>query len=183
MTIPFRGRGAPRFTREGLTSFFCYDEAQEHSALAIFSVKEPEAEVRLELVPVVAVRGRFACPELKRVPEDTSIYFYVRTLSGSVRVGVVHAIDAAFKLKLPPGDYRGHAFGPEVQLGIVDAWLEEDEKEHDLGTVDLEPSAVARSYGKAPPRWWIKETRGVSPDVEMSDYEGRWLLIVYWAWW
>ena len=100
-----------------------------------------------------------------------------------MRIAAGPTRDGRFKLKLPPGKYLQNCFGEEVELLPLDLDLRADKPDHDLGKVEFMASGIARAYGKAPPEWWVKEARGVSEEKEADDYRGKWLLVIYWAWW
>ena len=36
-------------------------------------------------------------------------------------------------------------------------------------------------YGEKPPQWHILDARGVSKDVQISDFKGKWLLVYFWG--
>jgi len=183
--IRVRGRRGPYVSASAVASFLTYDAAQKHAAIAVVRTKALKGSITLKLEPAVTVRGRYYCPELERSPRWANGYVFAFTPDGreSVRIAAGPTTDGRFKLKLPPGQYRQNCFGEEVELLPVDFGLYADEPDHDLGTVELMASGIARAYGKAPPDWWIKEARGVEKDVEPSDYRGKWLLVMYWAWW
>ena len=183
--VPVRGRRGPYVSGSAVVSFLTYAAAQKHAALALVKTKGLKKTVTLNLEPVVTVHGRFYCPGLKRLPRWANGYVFAFTADGkaSVRIAASPTTDGKFKLKLPPGQYRQNCFGEEVELLPVDLVLNADEPDHDLGTVNLEASGIARAYAKAPPDWWVKETRGVKGNVEAGDFRGKWLLVIYWAWW
>jgi hypothetical protein len=155
--VTIGARRGPYVSASRVTALLTYDRKQENAAIAILVGRPESGKVTLRLGPVATVRGRFSCKE----PTP----------------------DAAFEFKLPRGRYAQHCFGEEVALLRRSLHLEGEQAVHDLGTVDLDASGLAKSYGKEPPYWWIREARGVDEDVVVADYKGRWLLVIYWAWW
>ncbi|MHC4469401.1 MAG: hypothetical protein ACYTDY_17365 [Planctomycetota bacterium] len=183
--VAIRGRRGPYVSASKVTALLTYDEKQEHAALAILVGAPASGKVTLKLGPVVTVRGKFACPELGRTPRWANNYLFgfSEDGKGSVRIAVAATPDGSFAFKLPPGRYAQHCFGEEVTLLRRTLDLDAEESEQDLGTVEFEASGIAKAYGKEPPLWWIQEARGVDLSVEPADYKGKWLLVIYWAWW
>lgn len=183
--VRMRGRRGPYASDAAVTSFFAFDAKQEFAALAVVAGKSLGPALTLKLEPVITVRGRLWCARLKRAPAWANGYVFANTPDGkgSIRVAASPTTDGTFKLKLPPGQYRQNFFGAEVEAMPVDLGLYADARDHDLGTVELEPNGIARAYGKAPPDWWVKEARGIPADRDPVDYQGKWLLVIYWAWW
>ena len=86
-------------------------------------------------------------------------------------------------MRLPPGDYSFYMYGADVNSVTVDRFIEGDEGEIDLGTIDLEATAIAKLYGKSCPELKISDARGVKPDFKLADLRGKYVLIEFWGSW
>jgi thiol-disulfide isomerase/thioredoxin len=137
-----------------------------------------------------------------QVPEDPT-----RPLD-SCRLVSCGSYEANFMMSLPPGRYVLDAYnfrleGKDERLdGRIDKEivLTGDTAEIDLGVIML--SRVTRlninqkikqsqasgamgdytkRYGEKLPAWNIVDARGVSKDVQLADFRGKWVLVDFWA--
>jgi peroxiredoxin len=117
--------------------------------------------------------------------------------------------DARFELLLPPGKYTLHAYGEtDTKTDLIDlsmspdreVMLQRDVPVSDLGTLKLVQREISgrekwmveaknegkwgdytTHYGQPPPNWHIKDARGVSKDVQLADFRGKWVLVYLWG--
>jgi hypothetical protein len=138
-------------------------------------------ELTVRLTPTVRVKAKLGCKELNIKPEwtDTSV-----TADG---FGVDFAVDrsksAGFEFVLPAGKYLFRSSGPDDLVAERTVTLTADRPEHDLGTIDMKASTIAKLKGKKPPDWVIADARGVKADVKLADYKGRWVFLEFWGYW
>jgi thiol-disulfide isomerase/thioredoxin len=108
--------------------------------------------------------------------------------------------DAKVLVSLPPGRYRIDAYNGSVdaRLSGREVTLTAATREVDLGTIFLPPSRsvivqrkeskakgtfgdFTKLYGKKPPAWHVSAARGVSKDVKLSDFQGKWVVLEFWG--
>lgn len=137
------------------------------------------------------------------LPEDPS-----RPLHSN-RLVSCGSFDAKFEFRLPPGRYTLQAYSVqsaekepfEGELVPDKAFvLESGRTDVDLGRIrfvphrpsldTLEAKAKAEEgswndytqhYGESPPQWHATDARGVSKDVRIADFRGKWVLIDFWG--
>jgi hypothetical protein len=144
---------------------------------------EGAARVEITVRPLVPVRGRCASSELGWLPREIG-GAVVRAPGGQLIDWRVDPATGAFEFSLPPGDYRLYAMSTDARTWSKDVAIAAGAPAIDLGVVDLEPSIIARHYGREPPpAWTVTEARGVDRDVTLADYRGRWVLLVFWGFW
>ncbi len=157
------------------------DANQQLGGLAVVDPNEPQAALSIRLAPLIEVRGRFSCDELKGGPGWTNVY--IAHSPTKRRLLTCEPKDDKFVFKLPPGKYDFDGYGNNV-LGIDRALtLTPDKPVLDLGTIDLRATGIAKNKGKAPPAWNITDARGIPKTVQYSDLKGKWVLLEFWGHW
>jgi len=157
------------------------DKAGACGAAVALDIENPDAEVKLRLVPMVPVRGEITSKELG-APIAGCFVSIFHAKAVIALVGIESA--GKFSLSLPPGDYRlslratDCIAAPEKAVTIA-----ADAKELDLGTTDLAPTVLARLYGKPPPEWTVSDARGAGKAIKLADLKGRWVLVEFWGYW
>ncbi len=172
LEVPFHGRPI---------AVMALDKERKRGRATRFSPGSFDKVRELELETVVRVHGKFSCKELGERPSWTNVY--VMYLPGGIRFAQQSSDKAEFDLRLPPGDYSFHMYGTDVKDVTVDRFIEGDEGEIDLGTIDLEATAIAKLYGKRCPELKISDARGVKPDFKLADLRGKYVLIEFWGSW
>jgi hypothetical protein len=156
------------------------DKDRKTGALVVLEPKSAPKEVELKLGPLVKVHGDFFCKELNRKPTWTNVYLMV---GGNARIAQCSSTDAVFSFLLPSGKYKFWGYGADVQNVNKELTLAAETPDLDLKTLDLEATIIARHVGKAPPAWKVTDARGAKPEVKLSDYKGKWVLIEFWGFW
>ncbi len=180
------------------------DAPRQRGGLGVIPKDDPSKPIEIRLGPLVRVRGTFEGPQKGVRPPWTFIYVHTsedetRPLDSTRLVGC-SSDEARFDMLLCPGRYSIEAYSDkrkEFLSGkqfVVDAGV----RELDLGTfllpafnsiiTQLEQSRANgtfgdyhKHYGRKPPAWHATETRGVKRDVQVGDFEGKWLVIDFWA--
>jgi hypothetical protein len=147
------------------------DAERAHGGIATVA-KGSSSEVVIKLAPLITVHGSFASTSLGHKPKWTNVYMSVLPQRG--RVLECDSNDATFSFKLPPGKYEFWGYGTDVDNLRKEMTFTEDRRDVDLGEIDLKATIIAQHYGKAPPPIHVSDARGVSKDIALEDYEGKW---------
>ena len=153
-------------------------------AWAGVSKADADKTVTVTLGPTVRLKAELACRELNTKPKVSITYvtpgdFKARGIQQITRDGQ----EPRYDFTLPAGKYAIWSYGTDVLDDKRTVELAAGRSEHDLGVIDLKPSAVARLKGKVPPAWTIADARGVKKDVTLSDYKGKWVYLEFWGHW
>jgi hypothetical protein len=183
------------------------DRTRKRGGLVVTPKGDEGSPVEIRLVPLVKVRGSFAGPGAGVKPPWTHVYTLLpedptRPLN-STRLVSCGSFEARFEMSLPPGRYFLEAYDdppvgrldpnkeillsavtPEVDLGV----LPFSRVRSPYLTTRIEQSKARGSwgdytqhYGQKPPRWHVTDARGVSKDVQLSDFKGKWVLLDFWG--
>ncbi|HUY88550.1 MAG TPA: redoxin domain-containing protein [Pirellulales bacterium] len=189
----------------GYHALMAIDESRRRGGLAILPLGADEPEIEIRLLPLVKVKGRFASPEPAKKLEWTHVYVMLpddqsRPLD-TTRLAGCGSFEARFEMSLPPGRYRLYGYNDPQDAHLAPEKaivLKQGMRELDLGVLSLSPclsmqSRVEQSkaggrwsdykqhYGESPPRWHAVDARGVSKDVSIEDFEGKWVLLDFWG--
>ena len=187
------------------------DRERRRGGIAVLAKGKEGEPVEVRIGPMVRVRGSFEGPGPGQRPHWTHVYVQLpedptRPLD-STRLVSCGSFDAKFDFALPPGRYslRGYSqyadkesFEGELIPNRPIA-LEGDIRELDLGRLRFAPHPIdvrmkeaqakaagtwwdrTQHYGEVPPRWHVTDARGVSKDVQLSDFKGKWVLVDFWG--
>lgn len=157
------------------------DPSGKLGGLVVISAQGPDGAVRIELAPLVEVRGRFESEQAGR--SLGMVATIVNRLPERLRVVATQSESERFVLTLPPGRYEiigkesGRHLEPVREVRLAPG------RPVDLGTIVLPLTSITRLAGKAPPPWHITAARGVAKTVTLSDYRGKWLVLEFWGFW
>jgi thiol-disulfide isomerase/thioredoxin len=158
------------------------DASRKLGGIATVRAASPEVTLRVELSPLVEVRGRFTCDEAGQPPAWANVYMNV--MPGRLRVASCGTRESTFALKLPAGSYQFHGYGTFMEYeGLRKEITLEAGKDLDIGAVDLKQTVLARNFGKELPPWHVTAARGAKKDVTIADFKGKWLIIDFWGFW
>ena len=157
------------------------DQADKLGGIAVLSEQQAGESVEIQLAPLVNVRGTFGSEDLEGPIVWTNVY--INVMPGKIRLVQNSSRKAEFSVWLPPGDYQMYAYGGDVTRIVETLEIEADQGELDLGAMEIPATVIARLKGKAPPAWTLADARGVSEDVSLDDYKGKWVLIDFWGYW
>ncbi len=156
------------------------DKDRKTGGLVVLEPKADAKEVEIKLGPLVKLHGDFFSKELNKKPAFTNVMIWT---GPNVRVAQCSSQKAEFAFLLPPGTYKFTGYGSDVQNVNKELTLSADTPDLDLKRLDMEATIIARHVGKAPPAWKVTDARGAKPDVKLSDYKGKWVLIEFWGFW
>ena len=186
------------------------DRPRQKGALVRLQKGREEQPIEVRLGPLVHVHGNFVCAENGKKPywaiADLNFVAAEEFPLECTRIAACGTFDSKFDLSLPLGDYELYANGTPNDQESNTIWLipfkplklDGKQLDVDLGAVKLVRSLVPsarveqakaagkcfdykKHYGEPPPDWHITEARGVSKDVKISDYKGKWVLLAFWG--
>jgi len=168
------------------TAIMAMNAERTRGGIIVVAPDQAGEQHTITLGPLVEVKGDFYCEEFEHKPTWTNVYLsLVPEGEGErpLRVAGCMSQEAEFTLALPPGEYQFWAYGTDVQNFRENITLSADEPLVDRGTVNLEPTIIARHYGKPPPPLHITEARGIDKDIILGDLKGKWALLEFWGFW
>jgi thiol-disulfide isomerase/thioredoxin len=161
---------------------FAIDATRNLGGIATIRVGAFDKPLLIEVSPLVDVKGRITCTESGRAPAWTIAS--ITLMPDALRVASHRSHEANFALKLPTGRYQLDAYGSFTDYrGVSKDFTLEVGKDIDLGALDLKLTPIGRHYGKEPPPWHVTDARGLSRDVKIADFLGKWVIIDFWGFW
>ncbi len=145
------------------------------------SKEDDGKELTVTLLPTVRIKARLECKELNSRPSWVNTMVSVEGVRAPFAQNDTK--DAAFAFVLPAGKYTLKTYGLDVQSIKQSVTLTADRPEHDLGTLDMKASPIAKMKGKQAADWVISDARGAKADVKLSDYKGKWVYVEFWGFW
>jgi len=167
------------YARRPTVALFALDMKNKVGAIFIFSKENPGKECKLKLKPLVRLHGKVSVGDSKL--KDETYYIYVTDKRARIAIASFISKGPDFSFFMPPGEYEMSFSAKDLVKVTMEVELTNDDL--NLRAVELAPTNLARHYGKEPPPWTITDARGVSKDVMLSDYKGKWVLIEFWAYW
>ncbi|KAF0242857.1 MAG: hypothetical protein FD180_3708 [Planctomycetota bacterium] len=167
--------------KSGAMAFLALDAAQTNGALLVVEEKDLKApmSIDMKLGPLSGVSGSLACPAIGPALGTTSLFVEARP-SGA-RVAWLTQKNDKFAIPLPPGDYEAVAMAFDAKKLRTAFKVEVGGKALDLGKLELAPTEIAQSWGKAPPAFAATAARGVPADLKLATLKGKWVLVVFWS--
>jgi thiol-disulfide isomerase/thioredoxin len=126
----------------------------------------------------------------------------------STRIAFCGSVDSSVQFALPPGRYllEAYVYSEDLRekasvLPNRTIELSGEQSEIDLGVLHLSPfvqvitndelrerasaegilGVETQLYGQMAPEWTLRDARGVSRDVQVSDFLGKWVLVDFWG--
>ncbi|MEK7470228.1 MAG: TlpA disulfide reductase family protein [Planctomycetota bacterium] len=158
-----------------------YDERREKGCLLAVNDEASKKPLTVRLGPLVKIKAKLATGD-PLVPLPADVTMTVATIEGNVDILRVKGGDKGLAFRLPPGKYKlkwaNELFRP------VDMEIEAGPRaELDLGVLKLQPTPVAVGLGKTMPPFKAGFVRGGKPDLQIADYKGKWVLVLFWGSW
>jgi hypothetical protein len=157
------------------------DKAQQRGGLVLLEFADLERPVAIKIEKLVSVHGSFETKALHKPPKVVEINIFAEP--GNIRVAATGWTGKEFALKLPPGSFvfRAICEGADSQRREV---VLTAQKEHTtVNKFEFKPATAALGSGKKPPAWNVTDARGIEKSVQLSDFEGKWVLIEFWGFW
>jgi hypothetical protein len=170
LPIAFRGR------KHGLMALH---KDRRIGGLVLMDERVAEKPAEIKLVPLVHVYGRVFCKELNKPPAWINVFVFC----DSCYLLRWSSSDAAYSFRIPPGDYRLRTSAPDCQAVETAISLKADSRDVEIKTMEVPASIIVRHKGKTPPAWHVTDARGVTKDVKLSDFKGKWVLLEFWGYW
>jgi len=172
--------GLPVRWRRPSVAALALDKDRRRGAIAIVDRGAADAVV-LTLAPVVRADWGFDASKLDRPPPLFVGDFSLRRKGKRFSLVGFEKPFEKFTLALPAGDYALWYHG-DIDLRMADTTITLKEGAAP-DRIALEPSAIARHYGKEPPALTVSDARGAAKEVKLADYRGRWVLVEFWGYW
>ena len=157
------------------------DPRGDLGGLAVIPAKGPDGPIRIELTPLVEVRGRFTCEESGQPPGET--YATMFLVPSGLRVAAGRSSASTFAMRLPPGRYQLRGGESDRHIGAALEVTLTPGRAVDLGAIELKLTPIAQLFGKEPPAWHVTDARGVPKGVRPSDFKGKWVVLEFWGFW
>jgi len=143
---------------------------------AVCTVYEKDAADRVELVlaPFVNVRGRLVNDLIGDAMPGTGVSW---APAGGMPVNRAMTKRGCFEVLLPPGPYDFTGYGPNLRFLKKRIEIPAGKEVCDLGKLLMEPTKIARLWGKEAPSIVASDARGISPTFQARDIRGKWLLL------
>lgn len=165
---------------EGPVAIMALDKDRGSGAIKVVPIGDLTKSIKLQMSPLVNIAGELAIGEFSTAPKSYSIELQAQPET----VGIIKFDTDSTKLKLslPVGSYRMLVTAKDAEDAETEFELSADEPQFDIGKLALEPKA-GKTAGKGTPFFKITDAIGVSKDMKLSDYKGKWVLIDFWGYW
>lgn len=130
----------------------------------------------LTLKKLTRVHGTYSSTDLGIAPTWTNCYVNY----SQIRIGRCQSREAEFSFHLPPGDYHLRMYGSDVMDRNENVTVGNDGGELDLGVIDLKATAIAKMYGKRPPRLTVTDAIGIDKRIQLADLKGKYVILEFW---
>ncbi len=183
------------------------DKQRQRGALIVVDPHNVPARVEVRLVPLIRLRGEVQVAATGDRFESVTVVVRMPLNSkaplGHSRLALCSSAASRFEFLLPPGDYEIEAFGhispTHVMAPHRPITLESGQTEVDCGTLELTPERpgmrdraerakqantwidYTQLYGQPLPKWHAVAARGISKDAQISDFQGKWVLVYAWG--
>lgn len=165
-----------------LRALMAMDPDRKSAGLAAGEQLDTQETISITISRTVQVKGRVICKDLKDKPDGLSVAI-MTPMSGQILDWMSKDTTDRFSIPLPSGEYRLTAFSDETNPGAKTVTLAPDQSEVDIGLIEVEPSILAKHYGKELPAWTVTDARGITKTVELSDLKGKWVFLELWGHW
>ncbi|HEY2251656.1 MAG TPA: TlpA disulfide reductase family protein [Planctomycetaceae bacterium] len=166
-----------------------------------------EDPLTITLKPLARVTGEIFCEQAERTPDWTMAVVHAPgDAHNEWLIARCGSLKGEFSFLLPPGRYDLDVYstGPDAHmpkpserksndaladmpsyLGGIRIEVADGQSELDLGVLNVgypqgrgDYSAL---YGNEPPPFDITDARGISKDVKLTDFRGKWVLLEFWS--
>ncbi len=182
---PFQGVKTDKEGKFSLPSERAFGQAvlvldKERKAGAVKMFKGGSPSLNFQLGPLVNVHGSVFSKELNKLPPWTTVSIFIYQPPSYSNVVQCSVKERGFSFILPPGTYQLAAEGSGVERLKKNLTLSEDTPDLDLKILNMEATVITRQMGKSAPPWTVTAARGAKKDVKLSDFKGKWVLVMFW---
>jgi peroxiredoxin len=182
---PFQGVKTDKEGKFSLSSEGAFGQAvlvldSERKAGAVKLFKGESLTLNFQLRPLVKVHGSVFSKELNKLPPWTTVSICMNQTPSYPRVAQCRPKERGFVFLLPAGEYTLLAEGSDVEQLRKSLTLSEGKPDLDLKELNMEATATARLTDKPAPAWTVTAARGVKKDIKLSDFKGKWVLLLFW---
>jgi peroxiredoxin len=182
---PFQGVKTDKEGKFSLSSEGAFGQAvlvldSERKAGAVKLFKGESLTLNFQLRPLVKVHGSVFSKELNKLPPWTTVSICMNQTPSYPRVAQCRPKERGFVFLLPAGEYTLLAEGSDVEQLRKSLTLSEGKPDLDLKELNMEATATARLTDKPAPAWTVTAARGVKKDINLSDFKGKWVLLLFW---
>ena len=190
-------------------SVFVVDKRQQRGGIVLVEKKVACRPVSITLAPLVRVTAEIYCSEAGRTP-DWSLAQVFPIGGDNIPLTQCGTFRGKVSFLLPAGQYDFYAYSesPAAKLHVPKKQISNDATSElpvrgvrvevprgratfDIGVLNLAlphdkdsiPRDITQFYGRKPPELDITDARGVSKDVKLADFHGKWVLLDFWATW
>lgn len=169
---------------------FAVNTERTHGGLVLVDRSEADRPIRIQLKPLIRVAAEIFCPETGKSPEWCKVDVY--PIGGDViPLTMCGTYQGKVSFLLPAGEYEFRVSSEELPSRRTRITIPSGIEEFDAGVIELalptdaegSPVNIHEFYGKNPPDLEITDARGVSNDVQLKHFRGKWVLLEFWAVW
>jgi hypothetical protein len=165
-----------------LRALMAMDPDREQAGLVTGDDLEKEEAISIRISRVVRAQGRVICKDFVDMPQGLSVAVSAPNV-GQILDWMSKDSTDRFSIPLPSGEYRMMAFSDETRPGAKTVTLAAGRSQVDVGLFEVEPSILAKHYGKELPPWTITDARGISKTLKLPDLKGKWVFVEVWGHW
>jgi thiol-disulfide isomerase/thioredoxin len=158
------------------------DIDRKRGGIILVEAASADELVTVKVGPLIQLHGKYECKELgKPVGWTNTILF---AMAGRINFSDCQSTSSQFEFWLPPGTYQIQGYGSsDVAKHKREITLDAGKPDVDLGAIDLAASKIAKLKGKAAPTLLSTDARGVRKGAQISDYQGKWVVLEFWGYW
>lgn len=186
---------------------FAVDQEQRRGGCACVEYDTRREPITIKLLPLVRVTGKIYCPQAQRTPDWTMAIVHLPADSENyLQLARCGSLNGELSFLLPPGKYDLQVYSQSPDAGMpkpaerkrhdapadmpdnfngIRIEVPEGKSNLDLGVLNVEiPQGrgdYSAYYGKEPPALRITGALGVSKDVKLADFHGKWVLLDFWS--
>ncbi len=170
-----------RTTRYPLT-VTVFDRQRRHGATFVVNKEDSTKDLKITLEPLVAVTVNVDLPEEKGQRVDLRLVIISKKFQ---RIGMIEHAAPHQTLLLPAGDYTLGISDIGYRLNVLGAPFSAPRGAVAVDAPVMKPTLtpLGLTLQNEPPAWTVTDARGISKDVKISDYKGKWVLIDLWGYW
>jgi hypothetical protein len=158
------------------------DKERKLGSLVIVKPANLGKVIKMTLAPLATVNGEI---DLSDAGDVKTVKLDVLVKPDNVNLLSFEAKGAKVALSLPVGEYEIIASAPGCDSGMTEFEIDADENEVTIAALkpSLKMDMPADAGKKLPPALTVTDAKGVSKDVKLADYKGKWVVLEFWGFW